>query len=46
VASQTNGLAEQLETEALLQAQASQTEDFHEGVAAFLQKRPPTFHGR
>jgi 2-(1,2-epoxy-1,2-dihydrophenyl)acetyl-CoA isomerase len=46
VASQSNGLAEQLETEALLQAQAFQTDDFKEGVTAFLQKRPPKFTGR
>jgi 2-(1,2-epoxy-1,2-dihydrophenyl)acetyl-CoA isomerase len=45
-ASQSNGLAEQLETEALLQAQAFETEDFREGVAAFLQKRPASFRGR
>lgn len=41
-----NGLAEQLELEALLQAQAMDTEDHREGVAAFLAKRPAQFKGR
>ncbi len=41
-----NGLGEQLEVEALLQAQAMATEDHKEGVAAFLGKRPAQFKGR
>ena len=41
-----NTLAEQLELEEKLQNEAGQTADFHEGVQAFLEKRPAKFIGK
>ena len=45
-ASATNDLDQQLELERDLQRQAGKTEDFAEGVSAFLDRRPATFKGR
>jgi 2-(1,2-epoxy-1,2-dihydrophenyl)acetyl-CoA isomerase len=42
----TATLEEQLEREAQLQLAATRTDDFREGVAAFLEKRKPEFTGR
>jgi 2-(1,2-epoxy-1,2-dihydrophenyl)acetyl-CoA isomerase len=45
-AAATATLEEQLELEAELQAEAAQTHDFREGVAAFVEKRDARFCGR
>jgi len=45
-ASLDTGWAEQLASEAAAQSKAGRTEDFAEGVAAFLQKRKAAFKGR
>jgi 2-(1,2-epoxy-1,2-dihydrophenyl)acetyl-CoA isomerase len=44
-ASATNDYGEQLEFERKLQIQSGITKDFREGVAAFIEKRPPKFVG-
>lgn len=42
----SDGLDEHLELEAELQSEAGRTDDYREGIAAFLEKRRPEFTGR
>jgi 2-(1,2-epoxy-1,2-dihydrophenyl)acetyl-CoA isomerase len=44
--SMTNTLDEQLALESKLQIEAAQSEDYAEGVAAFIEKRKPNFKGK
>lgn len=41
-----NNLEQQLALESKLQIEAAQTEDYKEGVAAFMEKRQPNFKGK
>lgn len=45
-ASLNNSLEEQLALESKLQIEASSTDDYHEGVTAFVEKRKPNFKGK
>jgi 2-(1,2-epoxy-1,2-dihydrophenyl)acetyl-CoA isomerase len=42
----SNSHEEQLDLERRFQCLACETDDFREGIAAFLEKRPPRFEGR
>ena len=44
--SMTNTLKEQLALESKLQIEAANSEDYREGVAAFIEKRKPEFKGK
>ena len=44
--SMTNSLEQQLDVESKLQILASKTEDYSEGVNAFMEKRRPEFKGK
>lgn len=41
-----NSLNEQLDLEGILQQEAAETQDFREGVTAFLEKRKPNYKGK
>jgi 2-(1,2-epoxy-1,2-dihydrophenyl)acetyl-CoA isomerase len=44
--SMNNNLEDQLILESKLQIEAASTEDYEEGVAAFVEKRKPVFKGK
>ena len=44
--SMTNNLEAQLALESKLQIEAAQSEDYAEGVSAFIEKRKPNFKGK
>jgi 2-(1,2-epoxy-1,2-dihydrophenyl)acetyl-CoA isomerase len=46
LASATNSLDAQLDLERDLQREAGRTDDYREGVAGFMEKRPATFKGQ
>ena len=45
-ASYVNSLQDQLKLEENLQSMAGSTHDYHEGITAFIEKRPPKFIGK